>query len=253
MNRNERVSIFWYFVGPVAIIGIWWLLANVLRSPSSLLPDPRVTLAKFFSLIVSGNVLPDIWATVWRSAIGFILAAVVGVLLGLLMGSSRRVYRASFVVVDFFRSIPVTSLYPAFIWTLGVSHTSKIGMIFTACVFVIAVNSAYGIFHASPARRDMARLYGATPVQVFCWVSFWEALPHVMVGLRIAISYALIVAIVCEMFMGSNYGIGQRIIDAYTTFQIATLYALVLISGALGLVINRLFSLMEGRVVAWNR
>lgn len=210
-----------------------------------------MALVAFARLIYSGSVFPDLGATVGRMFIGYLLATVLGVSVGLLMGSCKPVYESTVTLVDFFRSIPVTSLYPVFVLTLGVSHMSKIGMVCFASVFVIALHSAYGVLRANRIRRQMARLYGASSWQLFRWVIFPEALPQTMIGLRIALSYSLIVEVVCEMFMGSEKGIGQRIIEAYTTYAIPEMYGLVLIAGVLGFALNRVFVVAEQKIVPW--
>lgn len=119
------------------------------------------TLSAFVRQFSSGAVLPDLTATVLRTGIGYLLASVFEIALGLLMGSSRAVYESTISVMDFFRSsIPVTSLYPVFVLTLGVSDLSKIGMVFFASVLVVALHSAYGVHRANRTRRQMAQLMG---------------------------------------------------------------------------------------------
>jgi NitT/TauT family transport system permease protein len=140
----------WALVGPVVVLILWQAAHSFQAVDPSLLPSPRATLASFVRQFSTGAVLPDLTATVLRMLIGYLLASVVGISLGLLMGSSRAVYESTVTVTDFFRSIPVTSLYPVFVLTLGVSHVSKIGMVFFASVLVVALHSAYGVHRAKP-------------------------------------------------------------------------------------------------------
>lgn len=240
------------FVGPVALLIVWQVAHSSRLLDPTLLPSPASALGQMIRLVFGGSVLGDLWMTFLRTAGGFALAAIVGIALGLAMGAYRPVYYSAVTVVDFFRSVPVTALYPLFVLLLGISHASKIGMVFTACVFVIALNSAYGVLRSNPIRLQMASLYGASRLQMFRWVVFHDALPHTMVGLRVAISYALIVEVLCEMFMGSQLGLGQRIMEAYTTYAIDQMYALILITGLCGFGLNRLFVVLEKLVVPWS-
>lgn len=242
---------WWALVGPAVVLLLWQAAHSFQAVDPSLLPSPRETFAAFLRQFSTGAVIPDLTATVLRMFIGYLLAAVVGIGLGLLMGCSRAVYESTVAVTDFFRSIPVTSLYPVFVLTLGVSHVSKIGMVFFASVLVVALHSAYGVHRANKTRRQMAQLYGATRWQIFRLVVFPETLPQTMIGLRIGLSYALIVAVVCEMFMGSERGLGQRIIETYTTYAIPEMYAMILITGVLGYCLNRGFVRLERKVVGW--
>jgi NitT/TauT family transport system permease protein len=182
---------------------------------------------------------------------GYVLAATVGIAVGMLVGLIKPFYDATVGIVDFFRSIPVTSLYPVFVLSLGIGHSSKIAMVFWASFFVIALNSAYGVLQSPKLRAQMANLYGAKGTQIFRWIVFYDALPQTMIGLRIALSYALIVEMLCEMFMGSELGIGQRLTEAWTTYAIDNLYALIMLAGLFGFLLNRVFVYIERRAVPW--
>lgn len=124
-------------------------------------------------------------------------------------------------------------------------------MVFAACVFVVILNSAYGIIHAKKGRIRAARTFGASRWQIFIWVSFFEALPQTMVGMRTALSLSLIVVVVSEMFIGTKFGLGQRIFDAYTKNSIEELYAVILFVGIIGYLFNKIFFAIEGRIVFW--
>ncbi len=250
-ERKRQRFALWFLVGPAVVIVVWQAAHTLGVFDPSLLPAPWTTLVAFIHQFSSGAIFPHLLATILRTAAGYALASLVGIAAGLLMGASRPVYESTVAVVDFFRSIPVTSLYPVFVLTLGVSHTSKIGMVFFASLFIVALQSAYGVQLANRTRRQMAQLYGASRWQVFRLVVFPEALPQTMIGLRIALSYSLIVAVVSEMFMGSESGLGQRIIETYTTYAIPDMYAVILITGVLGFGLNRAFEGIEGRVVGW--
>lgn len=238
---------------PLLLFSMWQVAYSLKLVSPTLLPSIWKVFRALLDLVLSGSIFPDFGMTVLRMGAGLGLAAVIGVSLGLAMGTFRPVYYATVPAVDFFRSVPVTTLYPIFVLGLGVSHASKIGMVFTASVFVIALNSAYGVLQSNKVRAQMAQLYGASAFQVFRWVVFFDALPQTMIGLRIALSYSLIVEILCEMFMGSQLGLGQRVIEAFTTYAIDQLFALVLFTGAFGFLLNRLFVFVEGKVVPWSQ
>ncbi|HYJ04188.1 MAG TPA: ABC transporter permease [Chthoniobacterales bacterium] len=250
----------WYHVWPwlLRILGFGclafaWEVAHAFSIfDPTLLPGLSAVAKAFVKLLGSWNTVSDVGMTVVRTLAGFGLAAIAGIPLGIGMGVFRPVYLAAMPPVDFFRSIPVTTLYPVFVLLLGVGDKSKIGMIFTACVFVVMLNSAYGVLQARPTRRQMARLYGCSAPNVLRWVTFYEALPQTLIGLRISLSLSLIVAVLTEMFMGSEYGLGQLLTDAYTTFAIDRLYAIVILTGTIGFIFNRLFVRLETWLVPWS-
>lgn len=238
-------------LGFASILIIWQLASTFKLLEPSLLPSPLDTFKTFFRILFSGNVLPDIRDTLVRMFIGYGLAAIIGVSLGMIIGLIKPLYESFEGIIDFFRSIPVTTLYPVFVLIFGIDHMSKIGMVFWACFFVITLNSAYGVIQSSKVRIKVAKLYGASPIQVFRWITFYDALPQTLIGLRVAISFAIIVEILCEMFMGSEFGIGQRVTEAFTTYAIAELYSLIILSGLLGYLLNRIFVYLEKRLVPW--
>ena len=121
---------------------------------------------------------------------------------------------------------------------------------FPTCLLMI-VNSAYGVFNVTPERRKVARVFGATSMQIIRKVDLPEALPQVFIGLRLSLSLSLIVAVVSEMFIGTDIGIGQRIYDAYLTNSAASLYSYLLLVGLMGYVINKFAMLLESKVIFW--
>jgi NitT/TauT family transport system permease protein len=172
-------------------------------------------------------------------------------ILGLLLGATQLGYDLSSGMLDFCRSIPVTAMYPVFVLLFGIGHISKAAMVCAACLWVVTLNTAYGAIQANPTRRKMAALCGATPSQVFRLIVFYEALPQTLIGLRVALSYALIVEILAEMFMGSETGLGQRIVEAYTTYSMPQLWALIAVTGGVGLLLNRAFIWCERQLAPW--
>lgn len=238
-------------IGTLIIIVVWLVAFHSQKPGTYLIPDPLSTGKKVFTLFIYGEILKDTAATLSRMLAGYSAACVVGIMVGLLLGSFpllRRLFDSS---IDFFRSIPVTALYPVFVLVFGIGSESKIGMIFWSSFFVICINATYGVIQTNPIRRKMAHLYGANWTQVFFKVTIFDALPQIVVGMRVAISYSLIVSILTEMFMGSQYGIGQRITESYNLYQIDTMFALILITGILGYFLNLIFLKFETKVIRW--
>jgi len=238
-------------IGPVVVIGLWQVIYSVQVLQSSLFPSPLASALALYRVLSSGAILPDIGYTFLRMFAGYALASIVGIGIGLLIGMCRPFYEATIGMVDFFRSIPVTTLYPVFVLSFGIGNSSKVAMVFWASFFVIALNSAYGVLQSPKLRAQMASLYGAKGAQIFRWIVFYDALPQTMIGLRIALSYAFIVEILCEMFMGSEFGVGQKITEAWTTYAIDQLFGLILLSGIFGFILNRLFVYVERHAVPW--
>lgn len=238
-------------LGPLAMLIIWYAVTILNLAPPLLVPSPNAAFARLYELLATGDLLPDIASSLWRWFIGFLIGCIVGIPIGMLIGSSKWVYQSSFFVLDFLRSLPVTALFPLFLLLFGIGDSSKIAMAFAATVFVVILNTAYGVLQARKTRIRAATVFGASKWQLFKWVIFFEALPQTMVGMRTSLSLALIVVIVSEMFIGTQTGLGQRVFDAYTKNLTEELYAILVIMGVLGYIFNRLFVMLEKKVVFW--
>ena len=245
-------SILLPVAGAVLVLLVWFFFTALKIVPPLLVPSPRVAFARLWWVVRTGDILPDVAATLWRWGAGYAIGCAVGVPVGLLIGRLRWLYQLSFPMLDFFRSLPVTALFPLFLLLFGIGDGSKIGMAFAATLFVVILNSAYGVLQATQTRIRAAKVFGASSWQIFRWVIFFEALPQTLIGMRTALSLGLIVVIVSEMFIGTEFGLGQRVYDAYTVNLTEELYAVLLLTGFLGYAMNRLFIFAEGRIVFWT-
>ncbi|MFB6181643.1 MAG: ABC transporter permease [Candidatus Magasanikbacteria bacterium] len=239
-------------IGPILFIFAWFAVSQLQLVDSVLLTGPTVTIEKLYNLIITGEILDDLWATLWRIFVAFSISTLLGVPLGLGLGSSKKLYTSIEFIVDFFRSTPVTALLPMFILFFGVSNMAKIAVAAFASFLIILFNTAYGVMHASKARVMVAEIMGASKMQIFRTVLFWESLPQTFVGIRNAVSIAFIVIILAEMLIGTQHGLGNEIIDAQTTYEISTMYAVILLTGIIGYGLNLFFNLLEKSFLHWS-
>lgn len=240
-------------LGAALVVLVWELAHRAGLLPHSLVPTPAATWTHLTELFTAkGGVWVDLKESCLRMALGFVPAALAGTVLGLLLGTFRPLERLSSLVLDFVRSTPITATYPLWIVFCGLGNLSKSAMVFAATVPTVILATIYGVQTSSPVRAEMAKLFKGSPWQVFWRVRFFDALPHMIVGLRVALSYALIVSIVVELFMGTQRGLGQRVFEAYQAYQMADLFALVLLIGILGWTLNRVFVMTEKRFFHWS-
>ena len=203
--------------------------------------------------LAGGPLLADFLVTVWRTVEAFVIAAAVGMPLGILLGSNEKAYRSVEFLIDFFRSTPELGADPAVPADLRRVATSTRSRIAAFGAFLIVIfNSAYGVMNARKMRVMAARVMGASRWQIFKDVLVWESLQPSFVGLRSAVSMALVIVIVAEMFIGSDTGLGHRIIDAQQVLNVKSMYAAILAAGALGYLLNLLFLMLEKRLIHWS-
>ena len=240
------------FIGPIALFIIWDLVVRFGLIKAILLPSPAATVMTLITGLAGGPLLLDFGVTVLRTLEAFVIAAVVGVPLGVLLGSNEKAYRSVEFLIDFFRSTPSSALIPLFLLIFGVSDINKVAIAAFGAFLIVIFNSAYGVINARKQRVMAAKVMGASNWQVFKDVLIWESLQPTFVGLRSAVSMALVIVIVAEMFIGSDNGLGHRIIDAQQVLNVKSMYAAILAAGALGYALNILFLLLERRIVHWS-
>ena len=241
-----------FVMGPILLIAVWWVAyAGTLVDPH-LLPSPFATLADTGRNIVSGAMTWDFFQTLLRVTYAFAIATSLGVPVGIVLGANESIYRSVEFIIDFFRSTPATAMFPLFLLLFGLGDFSKISVAAFAAWLVIVFNVAYGVMNARQTRILAARSMGATPLRIFKDVIFFETLPQTFVGLRTAVSIALVVIIVAEMFIGAVDGLGHRIIDAQISYQPTDMYGSILVAGAMGYGANLLFLVIEKLFVHWS-
>jgi len=240
------------FIGPVVLFMVWDLAVRLGFIKAILLPPPVDTIMALLNGLAGGPLLKDFLVTLSRTLQSFLIAGVVGVPLGVLLGSNEKAYRSVEFLIDFFRSTPSSALIPLFLMIFGVSDINKIAIAAFGAFLIVVFNSAYGVINARKQRVMAAKVMGASRWQVFKDVLVWESLQPTFVGLRSAVSMALVIVIVAEMFIGSDTGLGNRIINSQQVMNVRDMYASILAAGAMGYALNILFLVAERRIVHWS-
>jgi sulfonate transport system permease protein len=251
-TRRANWSRMLPFVGPVLLFIVWDFVVRFGFIKPILLPAPADTLVALVTGLMGGPLLLDFAVTVKRTLQAFAIAGVIGVPLGVVLGSNEKAYRSVEFLIDFFRSTPSSALIPLFLLIFGVSDINKVAIAAFGALLIVVFNSAYGVINARKQRVMAAKVMGASRWQTFRDVLIWESLQPSFVGLRSAVSMALVIVIVAEMFIGSENGLGHRIIDAQQVLNVKSMYAAILSAGALGYALNVLFLLAERRIVHWS-
>jgi NitT/TauT family transport system permease protein len=242
----------YYLAAPLAILAAWAIVSGLGLVSPLFLSSPQDVLLEAAGLLVSGAILPDIAFTLFRTFSGFLIACAVGIPLGLLMGYYDKIYNSLEFVVEFFRSVPATALFPLFLLLFGIGDGSKIALTAWSASLVLVINSMYGVHLGKGLRIKAAKAMRMRGVPLFRKIILPEALPQIFSGMRIAVSLSLVIVVVTEMFIGTSFGLGHRIIDAQMVYRIPEMYATILIAGVLGFLISKGFIYSEKRIVHWK-
>ncbi len=195
------------------------------------------------------------WAAVGNTmqgwALGLAIAAVLGVPLGIVIGSNRLLYRACRGLIEFLRPIPSVALIPLAILIYGTGLQSKVFLAAFASFWQVIVATLYGVQDVDPVATDTARSFGFSKLKRLFRVTLPSAVPYIATGLRIASAVSLILTVTAELVIGAA-GLGRSINVARSGGNEELMYALILTTGVLGLLLNMVFVRVERRVLHWH-
>ncbi len=250
--KRKRLEGFLPLVGVVGLLLVWSIATWLQWVDPVLLPSPLQTFRALWAGMNGGALGFDFIKTVYRTAASTLIAAVIAIPLGILLGSSEKLYRSLEFVIDFFRSTPASAMFPLFLVLFGVGDETKISVAAFGAMLVILFNVAYGVMNARKTRLLAAKVMGASRLRVLYDVMLLESLPQTFVGLRNGVSLALVIIVVAEMFIGSQDGLGHSVFEAQQLFEMPRMYAAIFAAGVLGYGLNLLFLLVEWRFVHWT-
>lgn len=219
---------------------------------SRFLPRPSQVAGALVEQFAGGRLGTALLATIGCVAAGLAIACVAGIGLGLLLGSSDRLYAAVRWVIEFLRPLPSVSLVPFAILLLGIGPTTTIAAAAYAALWPVVFNTYYGVRDCNPVAIDSARTFGLTRAEVLRRVVLPQALPAVLTGVRVSSAIALILVITVELLTAAG-GVGYYISFMQAAIRVPEMYAGVLVVGVLGYLIATGVSALDRRLLFWNR
>jgi ABC-type nitrate/sulfonate/bicarbonate transport system permease component len=212
-------------------------------------------ISQSLSTLADQVVSSDLWSAVGNTmsgwALGLGIAMALAVPAGILIGSNRMVYRALRGVIEFLRPVPSVALIPLAILIYGSGLESKVFLAAFASFWALLVQVLYGVQDVDPVATDTARSFGFSRRQRLFRVTLPSALPYIATGVRIASAVSLILAVTAELVIGSA-GLGRAINVARSGGDVKLMYALIIATGVLGLVLNFVLVAAEKRVLRWH-
>lgn len=234
----------------IAIAG-WQLVALSGTVPKLFLPSPVAVGEAFVKMVLDPEFGIDVATSAQEIGVGYGLAVLVGLVIGLLMGWYLRFQYALDPFVNFFYSTPRVALAPLFIIAMGIGQESKIAVIFLGAVFPIIINTMAGVRNTEAALLRVATSFGASDALIFQRVVLPGSVPFILTGLRLGVGHALTGLIVAEL-LGAQHGIGQRIAIAGQMFQMPEMFAGVILVAATGMLLTTVLQRIENRFQSWR-
>ncbi len=240
----------WYSI-PLLLL-FWQFAITSGLVESRLLPSLGRVWTALVDDLSNGALLFHAWITLSRAAIGFALAAIVGVPFAAAMARAVIVRNLFEPIFFFGYPIPKIALFPVFTYIFGIGSPSKIAFTFLECLYPIVV-TAYLAFRAIPNRLVWTAENMGAPRRTILWrVIFPAAMPGIFAGLRIALPISIIVIVLTEM-IGDSKGLGFYIAVSGTRFAFQNVYAAILLIGVCGFVLDRILLLLRRKIVHWER
>jgi ABC-type nitrate/sulfonate/bicarbonate transport system permease component len=238
--------------GLVGFLGVWQLIPALGLIKPQYLPYVTDVGTRLFEELVDLAFWRRLGLTMTAWAIGLTIATAAAVAVGTVVGLVPFLRRATHTTVEFLRPIPSVALIPLAVLMFGIQMRAALVIIVFASFWQVFVQVIYGVADVDAVARDTARSYGLTRRERLTHLVMPTALPYVMTGIRLAAAVALILAITAEMVIG-NPGLGRMIELSRSAGDSVGLYALVVVTGLLGLTVNLVFRFIERRSLGWHQ
>ncbi|REF86282.1 ABC-type nitrate/sulfonate/bicarbonate transport system permease component [Methylovirgula ligni] len=255
--RPSRIGRTWrpvimhvlYFVGlPAVLLAAWWISSR--DSSSMLFPPLSDILADFGPTWMQGRLMTDALPSIGRLLAGYGAAVIFGIAFGMAIGLSPKLRAFIEPVSEFFRAVPAPVLVPVLMLLLGIGTTMKVFVIAFGSFWPVLLNTTEGVRALDSALRDVAQTYHFRRGTFLTAVVLRGASPQIMAGARQALSLAVILMVISEMFAANN-GLGFTVVQFQRSFAIPEMWTGILLLGVLGMVLSAMFRFVEARVLNW--
>jgi ABC-type nitrate/sulfonate/bicarbonate transport system permease component len=237
--------------GTAGFLLVWEFVPRAGLIEERVLPPASVVIQALFTEFSESTFWMALSHTMTSWLIGLVIAATAATVLGFLIGSSPILRKLTQSTIEFLRPIPSVALIPLAVLLFGVQMESTLMLIIYACFWQVLIQVLYGVADIDAVASDTAKTFGLGPVARIRYVVWPTALPYLMTGIRLAAAVALILAIVAELVIGAP-GLGRAIALAQSAGASSEMYALVLVTGLIGVLINLLTRAVERRVLRWH-
>jgi len=242
---SERLSPWLFTIG---IFVFWEAVCRIFKIDRFILPTPLEAfqaMAQYWQPLLRHSLV-----TLWTTMAGFALAVAFGMMLGLIVGWSRAIYRGLYPVMIGFNSIPKVAVVPILIMWFGIGEVPAILTAFLISFFPIVVNVATGLATMEPELEDVLRALGANKLDIMLKVGIPRTQPYLFGSLKVAITLAFVGTVVSET-VGANAGLGYQIALAGSNFQMPLVFAALLLLAVEGIAMYAVFAYVEVYFTRW--
>ena len=236
---------------PLLIIVIWQIFSSGGLVSATVLPSPLRIVETFYELMISGALFGHLQISIYRAVVGFLLGASIALVLGFIVGFSKRSESYIDPTMQMLRTIPSLAVTPLFILWFGFDELSKILLIAFASFFPVYVNTYNGIRSVDSKLFEVAQVLEFSKWQQLTKLILPSALSHILVGIRLSLGIAWLSLVVAEL-MGSSAGVGYMIMDARQFSQTDKVFVGIIIFGVVGKLTDSLVRILEQKLLKWR-
>ncbi len=240
----------------LGMLGLWWLIAELEFVSRILLPGPAETFEELWdatkNIVSGGHIAEGLWITTQEVVWGFLLAALAGFVLGVVVGETRLGKRAVMPYLVSFNALPKVAFAPVFVAWFGFGVNSKIVMATFIAFFPVIVDTAAGMLAADDDTLMLFKSMEASRWQTLLKLKLPSALPFIFAGLKTAAVFSVVGAVVGE-YLGGGHGLGELIRFSAQTLRIDRVFALIVYLGVIGLLLFGLVAWTERKLLFWHK
>src|SRR6185503_5770003 len=240
------------FVPILFLLMIWELAAQSGRWNKLLFPSLLSIWNELLRFFSTASLLLEAWLTLQRALGGFALAALVGILLGVLMGRSKFVADLLDPLFSGTYAVPKLALFPIFIFVFGIGSLSKVALVFLECLYPIVIMTYAGARDVNKTLLWSAQNMGASRATVLRRIVIPATAPFIFAGFRVAVPVAMIVVVITEMVSSAD-GLGYRVIYSLSSLRTDRMLAVVVVIAALGYLLDKAVVLARDRLIYWEK
>jgi len=249
--RLPRIDGLAQWIVPLVILTAWQAASVTGLMPSRVMPAPTDVAVAGWKLLLSGELVQNIWVSFWRASIGFLIGGSIGFAFGLANGLSKLSSNLTDTTLQMVRNVPHLALIPLVILWFGIDESAKLFLVALGVFFPVYINTLHGIRTVDPQLIEMGRIYGMSNSELFRRVIFPGALPSIFVGVRFALGIMWLTLIVAETIAASS-GLGYMAMQAREFMQIDVVVLSILIYALLGKVADSASRLLERLTLSWH-
>ncbi len=250
--RRRAVELALTLAAPLLLLASWETISRTGVVDRRFWPPPSTLLGTAWDLIRDGSLVANVLISLGRIAGGFVLGAVPAVALGLLMGLFWPIRVFLMPIAAAIYAIPKIAIVPLVIVVFGTGETAKYVVVALSIFFLVLLNTMAGVLAIDRSYRDVARNFGAGPLDLFLTVALPGALPAIFTGLRLGLGFALVVIVGTEFIAADRGGIGRFIFDSYQILALDKMFIGLIVTGLMGWLLTISLDVIERLVLPWK-